>query len=115
MLLHSMTVRKETKVRKRSVKIILGTLAVTAVLGVGVAAAATRKPAAAGSGPQATKVMTGTRADDQLRIRARDGTGLRHDQMQSRTHQRLRDGIGPRHDQQSAQNANRGANCPYRS
>jgi hypothetical protein len=102
-------------VRRRNVKIILGTLAVSAVLGVGVAAAATQPSSAVGNGPQVTNVATGTRAADQRPIRARDGTGPRHDQMQSRMGQRLRDGTGPRHDQRSAQNGNRGADCPYRS
>lgn len=101
--------------RRRSVRIILATLAVSAVLGVGVAAAATQSSWAGGNGPQVTKVATGTQTGDQLRIRARDGTGPRHDQMQSSTQQRLRDGTGQRHEQQSAQNANRGATCPYRS
>jgi len=115
MLVHPMTIRKEAKMRKRSVKIILGTLAVSALLGVGVAAAASQPSSASGSAPQATNVASGCCTGDQLRIRARDGTGPRHDQMQSRTHQRLRDGTGPWHGQQSAQNANRAADCPYRS
>ena len=100
---------------KRSVKIILGVLAVTAVLGVGVAAAATQPSWAGGSGPQVTNVANGVRTGDQLRVRARDGTGPRHDQMHSRLQQRLRDGTGPRHGQQAAPNGNRGADCPYRS
>jgi hypothetical protein len=100
--------------RKRSVKIILGTLAVSAVLGVGVAAAATQPFSTGGNAPQVTNVATGSQTGDQLRIRARDGTGLRHGQMQSRMHQQLRDGTGPWHGQQSAQNGNRGADCPYR-
>lgn len=101
--------------RKRSVKIILGTLAVSAVLGAGVAVAATQPSWAGGSGTQVTNVAAGAQAGDQLRLRARDGTGPRHDQMQGRAHQQMRDGTGPRHGQQSAQNGNRGADCPYRS
>jgi hypothetical protein len=115
MTVHGITRRKKVKMRKRSVKIILGVLAVTAVLGVGVAAAATQPSWTGGNGPQVTKVLNGVRTGDQVRLRARDGTGPRHDQMQSRMQQRLRDGTGPRHGQQSAPNGNRGADCPYRS
>jgi hypothetical protein len=115
MLAHPMTIRKEAEMRRRSVKIILGTLAVSALLGVGVAAAASQPSSAGANAPQATNVASGARTGDQIRIRARDGTGPRHDQMQSQTHQRLRDGTGPWHGQQPAQNANRAADCPYRS
>jgi hypothetical protein len=114
MAVHQKTKEKRVKMRKRSVKIILGTLAVSVVLGAGVAVAATQ-PWAGGSGAQVTNVAAGAQAGDQHRLRARDGTGPRHDQMQGRTHQQLRDGTGPRHGQMSAQNGNRGADCPYRS
>jgi flagellar basal body-associated protein FliL len=115
MTVHRITRRKKVKMRKRSVKIILGVLAVTAVLGVGVAAAATQPSWGGGNGPQVTRVLNDTRTGDQVRLRACDGTGPRHDQMQSRMQQRMRDGTGPRHGQQSAPNGNRGADCPYRS
>lgn len=101
--------------RKRTVKIMLGTLAVSGVLGVGVAAAAGQPSWADANGPQVAATATTMRTGDQLRIRAHDGTGPRHDQLQSRTQQRLRDGTGPRHGQQAAQAGNRSATCPYRS
>ena len=44
--------------RKRSVKIILATVAVVGVLGVGVAVAATNPPSWAGHGPYATNTAS---------------------------------------------------------
>ncbi len=104
--------------RKRSVKIILATVAVVGVLGVGVAVAATNPPSSwAGHGPYATNTATGTQDAVRDRVRARDGTGPHHPQAQNGTRQgfRLRDGTGPRHGQQGAGQGNRGADCPYRS
>jgi hypothetical protein len=101
--------------RKRSFKIVLLALAITAVLGVGVAVAAGSSSWASGGSAQATQVMRGGGATNGMQLRARDGTGPRHSQNQTQRGQRLRDGTGPRHDQRSAPNADRGANCPYRS
>ncbi|HET8980839.1 MAG TPA: hypothetical protein VFN87_21990 [Solirubrobacteraceae bacterium] len=101
---------------RRNGKIILGVLGASAVLGVGVAAA--DPPSWAGAdGPQVTRVATATttRAGDRMQLRARDGTGMRHDRDQTRLHQRLHDGTGPRHQQQADRTGNRGADCPYRS
>ncbi len=100
---------------KRTIMIILATVAVIAVVGVGVAAAASGPPSWAGKGPVATSTNGKT---DTVRdgIRARDGTGPHHPQSGNGTHQglQLRDGTGPRHGQQAGQ-GNRGADCPYRS
>jgi hypothetical protein len=101
--------------RKRSFKIVLLALAITAVLGVGVAVAASSPSWAGGGSAQATQVTRGGGATNGMQLRARDGTGPCHSQNQTQRGQRLRDGTGPRHDQRSAPNANRGANCPYRS
>jgi hypothetical protein len=102
--------------RKRSFKIVLIALAATAVLGVGVAVAASSPSWAGGGSAQTTQVTPGSGPTNGMQLRARDGTGPRHSQNQThRGQQRLRDGTGPRHDQRSAPNANRGANCPYRS
>jgi hypothetical protein len=101
--------------RKRSFKIVLMALAITAVLGVGVAVAASSPSWGSGGSAQATQVTRGSGATNGMQLRARDGTGPRHSQNQTQRGQRLRDGTGPRHDQRSAPNANRGANCPYRS
>ncbi len=101
--------------RKRSVKIILGTLAASAVIGVGVAAAANPPSWAGGAGPQVSKVANGTRTGDGVRLRERDGTGPRHEQMQKQMQQRMRDGTGPRHGHQAMGNGTRGASCPYSS
>lgn len=103
--------------RKRNVKIILGTVAVTAVLGVGVAAAATSQSnRSSGQGAQMTNAAGTTRNGDGLRMRARDGTGPRHSQTQGAARQglRARDGTGPRHQQRAAGTGSR-ADCPYRT
>ena len=90
---------------KWNTKIIAGTVAVTAVLGAGVATAAAAGPPnpVAGNGAQATHVARANGTTDRLQTRARDGTGPRHDQTRTGTqqHLQLRDGTGP--------------NCPYRS
>jgi hypothetical protein len=97
--------------RKRSFRVVFIALAVTAVLGVGVAVAASSPSWGGAGGAQATQVMRGGGAA----LRARDGTGPRHSQNRTQRGQRLRDGTGPMHDQRSAPNVNRGADCPYRS
>ena len=103
--------------RKRSVKIILATVAVVGVLGVGVAVAATNVPSWAGHGPYATNAASGTQDAVRDRVRARDGTGPHHAQAQSGAGRglRLRDGTGPRHDQRAGAQGSRGADCPYRN
>jgi hypothetical protein len=103
--------------RKRNVKIILGTVAVSAVLGVAVAAAATSQSNwTSGQGAQMTNAAGTTGNVDRLHLRARDGTGPRHSQTQSAARQglRARDGTGPRHQQGAAGTGNR-ADCPYRT
>jgi hypothetical protein len=100
--------------RKRSFKIILIALAVTAVVGVGAAVAASSPSWAGGGSALATPVTTGSGMTYGIQRRARDGTGPRHSQNQSQLQQRLRDGTGPWHAQR-APGANRSANCPYRS
>ncbi len=65
--------------RKRTIKIILAAVAVTAVLGVAVAAAATNQSSwTGGRGAQMTNTDRTTRNGDRLQLRARDGTGPRH-------------------------------------
>ena len=64
--------------RKRTVKIILATVAVVGVLGVGVAVAATNPPSWAGHGPYATNAASATQDAVRDRVRARDGTGPHH-------------------------------------
>ena len=82
--------------RKRTIKIILAAVAVTAVLGVAVAAAATTQSSwTGGRGAQMTNTDRTTRNGDRLHLRARDGTG-------------------PRHEQRAAGTGNR-SDCPYRS
>ncbi len=101
---------------KRTIMIILATVAVIAVVGVGVAAAASGPPAGVGHGPYATNA-SGTVTDAvRDRVRARDGTGPHHPQGWNGARQglRLRDGTGPRHGQQAGQGY-RGADCPYRN
>ena len=62
--------------RKRTIKIILAAVAVTAVLGVAVAAAATNQSSwTGGRGAQMTNTDRTTRNGDRLHLRARDGTG----------------------------------------
>ena len=103
--------------RKRNVRIILAGVAVSAVLGVGVAAAATSQSSwTSGQGAQMTNAAGTTRNGDGLRMRARDGTGPRHLQTQGAAQQglRARDGTGPRHQQRGAGTGNR-ADCPYRT
>ena len=103
--------------RKRTVKIILAALAVTAVLGVAVAAAATNQSSwTGGRGPQMTNIERTTRNGDGRHVRARDGTGLRHSQVRAGAGQGMgaRDGTGPRHDPRAAGPGNR-SDCPYRS
>jgi hypothetical protein len=99
---------------KRTIMIILATIAVIAVVGVGVAAAASGPPSWAGNAPVATNA-SGTADTVRDRVRARDGTGPHHGQAQNDARQglRSRDGTGPRHGQQAGQ-GNRGADCPYR-
>ena len=74
--------------RKRNVRIILAGVAVSAVLGVGVAAAATSQSSwTSGQGAQMTNAAGTTRNGDGLRMRARDGTGPRHLQTQGAAQQ----------------------------
>jgi len=101
--------------RKRSFKIVLLALAISAVLGVGVAVAASSPSWAGGGSAQPTQVTRGGGATNGIQLRARDGTGPRHSQNQTQRGQRLCDGTGPRHDQRSALNANPRASCPYSS
>ena len=103
--------------RKRTVKIILAAVAVTAVLGVAVAAAATTQSSwTGGRGAQMTHIDRTTRNGDGRHVRARDGSGLRHSQARAGAGQGAgaRDGMGPRHDQRAAGLGNR-SDCPYRS
>jgi hypothetical protein len=102
--------------RKRNVKIILAAGAVSAVLGVGVAAAATNQSSwSSGQGAQMTNAAGTAGNGDRLHMRARDGTA-RHSQAQGGARQglRARDGTGPRHEQRAA-DAGARADCPYRS
>lgn len=103
--------------RKRTIKIILAAVAVTAVLGVAVAAAATNQSSwTGGRGVQMTNTDRTTRNGDRLHLRARDGTGLRHSPARAGAGQGVgaRDGTGPRHEQRAAGTGNR-SDCPYRS
>jgi hypothetical protein len=106
---------KEVQMSKRTIMIILATVAVIAVVGVGVAVAAGGPPSWAVNGPVVTNA-SGAADAVRDRVRARDGTGPHHAQAQNDVRQglRLRDGAGPRHGQQAGQ-GNRGADCPYRS
>ena len=109
--------------RKRNVKIMLGTIAASGVLGVGIAAAANQPSSTSGNGPQVTNVDTVTPSTGRIQLRARDGTGPRHANAQAQAQAqtgakhglRARDGTGPRHEQQAARAGNRSASCPYRS
>ena len=103
--------------RKRNVKIMLGTIAASGVLGVGIAAAANQPSSTSGNGPQVTNVDTATPSTGRIQPRACDGTGPRHAQAQASAKHglRARDGTGPRHEQQAARAGNRSASCPYRS
>ena len=93
--------------RKRNVKIMLGTIAASGVLGVGIAAAANQPSSTSGNGPQVTNVDTATPSTGRIQPRACDGTGPRHAQAQAQTSAkhglRARDGTGPRHAQAQAQ------------
>ena len=103
--------------RKRNVKIILGTVAVSAVLGVGVAAAATSQSNwTSGQGAQMTNAAGTTGNVDGLlcvRVTARVRV-TRRPRAAARQGLRARDGTGPRHQQRAAGTGNR-ADCPYRT
>ena len=96
--------------RHLNAKLILTTVAITGVIGAGVAVAADPPTCPYGNTPQAgQKAPARTNGDGtQLRLRKRDGTGPRHAQRATRE----RSGNGPRHQQGPG---NRGADCPYRS
>jgi hypothetical protein len=96
--------------RHPNTKIILATVAITGVVGAGVAVAADAPTCPYGNTPKAAQnaPARGNGDGTQLRLRERDGTGPRHAQRgahdRSGHGQRQHHGVG-----------NRGANCPYRS
>ena len=97
--------------RRITAKIMVTAVAVAGVVGVGVAFAAGSGSGTCpyGNTPQAGKVAparTGDQARD--RLRKRDGTGPRHEQMSARRDARTGTGRG-------AGPGNGGADCPYRS
>jgi ferric-dicitrate binding protein FerR (iron transport regulator) len=96
MAVHQLSDRRRPEMRKRTIKLVLAVVAVIAVLGVGVAVAATNQSSwSGGRGAQMTNADRTTRTGDRRHLRARDGTG-------------------PRHEQRAAGTGNR-ADCPYRS
>ncbi len=97
--------------RRLTAKIMITAVAVLGVLGVGVALAASSGSGTCpyGNTPQAGKVAPAKAADQTRdRLRKRDGTGPRHQQMSARRDTRGANGQG-------AGPGNRGADCPYRS
>ena len=96
--------------RHRNAKIILATMAITGVVGAGVAVAADAPTCPYGNTQKAAQnaPARGNGNGTQLRLRERDGTGPRHAQRSARN----RAGNGQRQHQGPG---NRGANCPYRS
>ncbi len=93
---------------RRSVKIMLATGGIVAVLGTGVAVAADTPVCPFGNTPQATSTAQPDRDRTQQQLRKRDGTGPRHAQQVQRRGSGSGQvpGRGP---------GDRDANCPYRS
>jgi hypothetical protein len=92
---------------RRSVKIMLATGGIVAVLGTGVAVAADPPVCPWGNTPQSTSATQPDRDRTQQRLRQRDGTGPRHAQQvqQRRSGNAQAPGRGA---------GNGGASCPYR-
>jgi hypothetical protein len=102
--------RQEVDMRRLNAKLIITTVAITGVIGAGVAVAADQPTCPCGNTPQAGQKAPERSDGDgtQPRLRKRDGTGPRHAQRAAGE----RPGNGPRQQQGPG---NRGADCPYRS